>query len=101
MDEGLCEKGIIGGLVGAPGTAMHKHIHRRIRLLGTKDIEPLDGAGAVRNALGGAQNSARPLAVGNPALAHLITIGRIDELIVGVIEFLLVHVQPDQRPLRA
>jgi len=31
------------------------------------------------------------------ALGDLVTIGRIDDLIIGVVEFLLVHVEPDDR----
>ena len=35
------------------------------------------------------------------AMAELLRIGGVFELVVSVVELLLVHVQPDQRPLRA
>src|SRR5262249_21655838 len=43
----------------------------------------------------------RPLAVGDPALGDLLAIGRVDDLIVSIVEGLLVHVEPDERTLGA
>ena len=53
---------------------------------------------AVATRCGVPEICARLFAVGNPALADLIAVWGVDDLVVGVIELLLVHVEPDQRP---
>ena len=98
-DEQLGQDGIVGRLVAAPGTAMNEDIDRRVRLRGAEDVELLDLARPIADALGRAENRPRPLAVGEPALDDLGAIGRIDFLVVGVVQGALVHVEPDQRAL--
>ena len=101
LHERLGQARIVGGAVGAPCPAVDEDVHRRIRLLGAVDVELLDLARPVGAALGRADDRARLVAVGDPAFGDLLAIGRIDHLVVGVVERLLVHVEPDQRPLRA
>src|SRR5262249_19979079 len=80
---------------------VNEDIDRRIRLPGAVDVELLDLGRAVGDALGRTDGGARPLAVGDPALGDLLAIGRVDDLIVGVVERLLVHVEPNERTLGA
>src|SRR5262249_42967679 len=65
----------------------------RVRLPGAVDVELLDLARAV--------GDARPFAVGDAPLGDLLAIGRVDDLIIGVVERLLVHVEPNERTLGA
>src|SRR5262249_24582973 len=37
--------------------------------------------------------------VAGAALEDVIAVGGVDELVIGVVEILLVHVEPDRRPL--
>ena len=85
------------GEANPPRAAMHEHLHRRIRLGRREDIEAFDGRRAIGKALGFAQALPHKLAVGDAALANLRVVRRIDRLIVGVVERLLVHVEPDDR----
>src|SRR5437588_527320 len=77
--------------------AVHEDIDRRVRLLGAVDVEPLDFARPIGDALRHADRGAGALAVENAALGDLLAIGRVDDLIVGVVELLLVHVEPHAR----
>src|SRR5215831_11636910 len=99
--ERFGQAGIVGGAVGAPRPAVHEDIDRRVRLPGAVDGELLDLGRAVGDALGRADGGARPLAVGDAALGDLLAIGRVDDLIIGVVERLLVHVEPNERTLGA
>ena len=101
LHERLGEARIVLGAVGAPCPAMDEDVHRRIGLLGAIDVELLDLARSVGDALGRPDDRAGLVAVGDPALGDLLAIGRIDHLVIGVVERLLVHVEPDQRALRA
>src|SRR5271156_6831599 len=62
------------------------------------DVEPFDR----RRPIGKAQRRAEPRprrsAVGDPAPGKLVAIGRIGGLIISVVEFALVHIEPDDRP---
>ena len=80
---------------------MDEDIDRRVRLAGAVDVELLDLGRAVGDARGRADGGARLLAVGDPALGDLLAIGCVDNLIIGVVERLLVHVEPNERTLRA
>ena len=99
IDEHLGRVGVVRGEPGAPRAAMHEHVDGSIRGLGGEDVEGLHRSRAVGEALGRAEALANDLAVADAALEDVIAIGRIDELIVGVVELLLVHVEPDQWPL--
>src|SRR5262249_33625393 len=99
--EGWGGGGMGGGGVGAPRPAMNEDIDRRVRLTGAVDVELLDLGRAVGDALGRADDGARPLAVGDAALGDLLAIGRVDNLVIGVVERLLVHVEPNERTLGA
>src|SRR5262249_1550035 len=46
-----------------------------------------------------AEAFAGELAVADAALEDVIAVGGVDELVIGVVEILLVHVEPNQRPL--
>ncbi len=101
LDEGLGQEGIVGGTVGTPSSAVDEDVHRRVRRLGTIDVELLDLGRPIGEALGQPQHCARFLAVGDAALADLVTIGGIDDLVIGVVELVLVHVEPHPRPFPA
>src|SRR5262249_17711123 len=94
-------RGAGGARLGPPRPAVNEDIDRRVRLPGAVDVELLDLARAVGDALGRADGSARPLAVGDAPLGNLLAIGRVDDLIIGVVERLLVHVEPNERTLGA
>ena len=89
---------VIGRLVAAPGAAVDETLtgafgaargkYRAARL-----------AWAVGDALRRAEDRARPFARRNAARDNGIAVRRIDVLVVGVVELLLVHVEPDDRTL--
>ena len=85
----------------APGAAMDEHHHRRARARGGVEVERLDRRGPVGEPGRRAEAGARNFAVDRRAAQHLVPVRRIDELIVGVVELLLVHVEPDPWPLGA
>ena len=99
--EDLGQIGEIGGAAVAPGAAVHEHVDGRVRPAGAVDVELLDRALAVGDALGLAQKRARPRAQHQPAPLHLGLVGGVFALVVGGVELLLVHVAPHQRPLGA
>src|SRR6266508_6773772 len=80
---------------------MDEDVDGRVRRLGCEDVEPLDRGRAIGEALGRAEALAHELAVPGKALEDVVEVGRIDQLIIGVVEVLLVHVEPDQRTLLA
>ena len=97
MHQRLGLQGIIGRLVAAPGAAVDEHIDGCIRRGGAKNIEPLVFAWPIGDALRRAQDRPRPFARGDAARDDQRAVRRIDVLVVGVVERLLVHVAPDQR----
>ena len=99
--EWFGQASVVGGAVGAPRPAVDEDIDRRVRLAGAVDVELLDLGRAVGDARGRADGGARLLAVGDPALGDLLAIGCVDDLIIGVVERLLVHVEPNERTLGA
>src|SRR5262249_21307644 len=101
LHERLGQECVVRRLVGAPGAAVDEDVDRRVRLSGAVDVELLDLGRSVGNAGGSADRGARALAVGNPALGDLVAVGRVDDLVVGVVELLLVHVEPDSWTLGA
>lgn len=101
VHEHLGGRGIVLGEARTPGAAVDEHLDRRVRRLGGVEIEPLDRCRAVSQPLGRPNTRTHRLAVGHVAAGDLALVRRIDALVVGVIEFLLVQVEPDQRPLHA
>ena len=97
-NERLGLERVIGRLVATPGAAMDEDVDRRVRRGATKNIELFVFAGPIGDALRRSENSPRPLARRNSAGNDPIAIGRIDGLVIGVVERLLVHVEPDERP---
>ena len=91
---------VIGRLVAAPGAAVNEDIDRRIRRRGAEDVEPLVFARPVGDALRRSDDSAGAFARGDAARDDQRPVRRIDVLVVGVVERLLVHVAPDQRSAR-
>src|SRR5262249_10607275 len=73
--------------------------HGSVRHLGGEDVERLDSGWPIGEALGRAEAFAGALAVVGAALEDVVAVGGVDELVVGVVEILLVHGEPDQRPL--
>ena len=80
---------------------MHENIDRRVRALGAVDVELLDLGLPISDALGRADGGACSRAVGKAALRNLLAVGGIDDLVVGIVERLLVHVEPNERSLGA
>src|SRR5262249_23973551 len=99
--ERFGQAGIVGGTVGAPRPAVNEDNDRRVRLSGAVDVELLDPGRAVGDAHGRADGGTSPLAVGDAPLGDLLAIGRVHDLIVGVVEALLVRVEPNERTLGA
>ena len=80
---------------------MEEDVDRRIRLACVAiEIEPLDRRRAVAQALRRAEPRAHLLAVGAIALDDLCEVGGVFRLVVGVVELLLVEVEPHQRAFR-
>src|SRR5258707_4239569 len=86
---------------GAPGAAMNKYRDRRIPVPGRIDIQHLVRRRPIGDTPGRAETGADKLAFAGAALVELIAIWRVDRLVVGVVEFFLIHVEPDAGPLRA
>ena len=100
VDEHLGGEGEVFGLAVAPGAAVDVDIHRRVGLMSFVDIELFMLAGAVGDALRRKSFQHR-LAGGGAALGEQRLIGRVDRLIVSVVELLLIHVEPDERAFDA
>src|SRR5215468_2019546 len=94
-------RSISSSTVGRGAPTVDEDIDRRVCLPGAVDVELLDLGRAVGDALGRADGGARLLAIGDAPLGDLLAIGRVDDLIIGVIERLLVHVEPNERTLGA
>ena len=80
---------------------MNENIDGGVRLRAAVDIELLDLGWTIGHALGRADRGTRALAVGDPALGYLFAIGGVDDLVISIVERLLVHVEPNERTLRA
>src|SRR5712671_5845720 len=79
---------------------MNKYRYRRIRVPGRIDIEHLMRRRPIGDAPGRTETGADKLAFARAALVQLLAIWRIDRLVVGVVELLLIHVEPDAGPLQ-
>src|SRR5262249_58847424 len=91
---------------GAPGATMDKDRNRRFvrglhtcRRSGAKNIEALDRCRPISKTERVANPFPRRRAIDDAPLGQLIAVRRVDELIVGVVERLLIHVEPDDRSL--
>src|SRR5262249_33272652 len=85
----------------APGAAMNKYRYRRIRVPGRINIEHLMQRRPIGNLPWLTEASADKLAFAGAAPVELIAIWRVDRLVVGVVQFFLIHIKPDAGPLRA
>ena len=85
---------ILGDAV-APCAAMDEHEDRRLGAPRAEDVELLDLALAIGEALGQAQPLARRLAAGDAARGELRLVGRVGGLIVGGVELALRIVEID------
>src|SRR6267142_4679445 len=101
VHEQLRGKGVVLRETPAPGTAVDEHVDRCVRARGCKDIEPFDGRGSVGKSPRGTDPRTRRFAVGRIAPGDLRLVGRVDALVVGVVELFLVQVEPNARPFRA
>ena len=93
----LGQQRVVGRLVAPPGAAVDENVDRRVLDAAVENVERLDLGRPVGDALRIAEPRARPLARGVAARHHLRAVRRIDLLVVGVVERLLVHVEQDQR----
>src|SRR6266853_4408933 len=85
----------------APGSAVDKYVDRSIGTLRREHVESLDGRRTVGESPRGPQPSARDFAVDRIASGDLRLVGRVDALVVGVVELLLVQVEPHARSFLA
>ena len=85
----------------APCPAMDEHIDRGVGLVSGIEVEPLDRGRPVGEPPRRPDAGAHRLAVRRVALEHLVAVRRVPDLVVGVVQLLLVHVEPHQRPLLA
>ena len=93
----LGQRVIIRPLVAPPRAAVDENVDRCVWFVGAENIQPLIFARPVGDALRRAEDRARPLRRRNPARHDQRPVRRVDILIVGVVERLLVHVAPDKR----
>src|SRR5207244_2205328 len=93
----LGEKGIVLYRTRPPSAAVDEYVDRRVGLARCKEIEFLDLGRAVGKPLRRTEPRPHAVAVELVALVHLVAVRRIDRLVIGVVERLLVHVEPDQR----
>jgi hypothetical protein len=96
-DERFGRKRIIRGLALTPGAAMDEHADRRICNRRGIEIEPLDRRTAIGKTPRFAEATARRNAVRGIAPDDLRLVGRVFDLVVGVVELRLVHVEKDSR----
>src|SRR5262249_62164852 len=99
IDEHLGRVGVVDGKPRAPGAAMDEDAYGSVWHFGGEDVERLHRRRPVGEALGRAEAFAGELAVAGAAFEDVVAIGGVDELVISVVEILLVHVEPDQRPL--
>ncbi len=92
----LGERVIIRAFVAAPRAAVEENVDRRVRHLRGKNIELFIFARTVSNTLRLTEDRPRPLGRSDPARDDEGPVGRIDILVVGVVERLLVEVAPDR-----
>src|SRR6267143_1373640 len=88
-------------MTGAPGAAMNKYHDRRFRVAGRIDIQHLVWRRSIGDPPRRPETGADKLAFAGAAPVQLVAIWRVDRLVVGVVEFFLIHVEPDAGPLRA
>src|SRR5213594_4137831 len=100
VDEQLSRVPEILGETPAPRPAMNEDVDRCVRALGLVDIKRFDQGRAVGVAPRRTQAGAHGLAVGSVALDDLWQIRRVLNLIIGGIQFGLVHVEPHGGSLR-
>src|ERR1043165_572247 len=74
---------------------------RRVRPARRVELDSLDRRRPVREPYRIAEPLARRLAVAGVALDDLLQVGGVLRLVVGVVELLLIHAEPDRRPLLA
>src|SRR6185295_8170096 len=96
LDEILGHEGVLCGTAAAPGAAVQENGDRSIRPLRFIDLDFLDLGCTICEPYGFAEHLTRLLAVPSSALGDVRLIWRVDDLIVGVVEVLLVHVEPDE-----
>src|SRR6266436_6885669 len=88
-------------MTGAPGAAMTTSHDRRLLVAGRINIQHLVWRRSVGDPPRRPETGADKLAFAGAAPVQLIAIWRVDRLVVGVVEFFLIHVEPDAGPLRA
>ena len=99
LDVRLGQEGVVEGMAVAPGAAVNEHEDRRVRPLGTEDMKLLDVGRPISGRLRSSQDLERQFAGGPATLRQGALIERVDGLVVGVVELLLVHVEPNDRSL--
>src|SRR5262249_18634925 len=101
VDEHLGGGGVFAGASRAPRSAVHEHLDMGSPVGGV-DVELLVLARTVGEAARLAQASARRLGSQGAAFEELVTVGRVDRLVVGVVERFLIVVaknRPHSTPL--
>ena len=103
-DHHLAEERIVSRGAATPGAAMDEDLDRRRpagKVRRRIDVERLNRRRAVSEPARLADARAREVAVGRVAPEHLARVRRVFALIVGVVERLLVEIEPNRRAVRA
>ena len=101
VDDHLGEHREIGRAAVPPGAAVDVDVDRRVRgiFLAAIDVDALDLARAILEALRRAEPRLGARIGGGAARMHQRLVRRIDRLVIGVVELGLVHAHPDDRAL--
>ena len=98
-NEKLRWKSIVFGCSLLPCTAMNKDMYRRIGLRRRINIQRLNRSSAICKSQWLTQTTSNQRAICPQTVNDLSDIRRIDKLRVSVVEFLLVHIEPDRRSM--
>src|SRR5262245_17829021 len=99
--ERLGKAGIVGSPIGTPCPPVNENIDGGMRSFRPIDVELLDLGWTIGDAIGRADRRTRAFAVGDPPSGDLLAIRGVDDLVIGIVERLLIHVEPNERTLRA
>src|SRR5437899_8538572 len=100
VHERLRGKSVVLREPAAPSPSVNKYVDRSVGTPRGEHVESLDGRRTIGESQRVPQPSARDFAVRRVATGTLRWIGCVDALVVGVVELLLVEVEPQARPLR-
>jgi hypothetical protein len=97
LDEDLGDECEVSRAAVAPRAAMDEDHHRRVRTLRLVDVDLFDLGRPVGDTLRLAKDGERLLVAHGVAVGNIPGVEGIDALVVGVIDILLIKVEPDRR----